>query len=213
MTLSDYLAALRRGWIVILVSFLLVVGAAAALTLRGTDVYSATTQLYVGSASETDEAGSATERADIAGARAASFATVLGGSVALEQVQEEVGGSGDESVSVTSVPETVIIEVAVTSSDPQRAADVAQGYADIAPEVLEGLETGSSGRSAVRVTTVSEPTVPSAPAPQSRTRSLVAAGLLGLGIGVAIVLVRETVRRERAELEARQRSAETAAGS
>lgn len=198
MTLSEYLAALRKGWIIILVTFLLVMAGAVAFVLRGADVYTATTTLYVGSVAEPSEEGEPAESADVAAARALSFATVLGGSVALEQVQEEVGESGDETVSVTALPLTVVIEVRVSSSDPQRAADVAQAYSVVAPEVLEGLETSRSGGSPVRVTTTSEPEVPTEPDAKGGLSTLVAAGVLGLGLGASIVLIRETVRRERA---------------
>lgn len=196
MTLSDYVAALKRGWLIILSAFLLAMACAAVVVVLRPDVYTATTQLYVASVEDENESSS-TDNQDFAGSRVVSYATVLGGNVMADRVDEEVGGSGSESVTVAALADSVILQVSVSGDDAQRVTDVAQAYARTAPSVIEGLEQDSAGRSRVKVTVFDEADVPSAPDAVARVPLIAGAGILGLGLGVSIVLIRETLRRER----------------
>lgn len=203
MTLSEYAAALRRGWIIILVTVAVALVCAGGVVLRKADVYSSTTRLFVASAVSNDKPEELYQRNLIAGSRVASYVSVISGNVVEDRVKEELGDTSlDASVAVAAVPDAVVIQVTASSSDAQRAADVAQAYAKVAPAVIDEIEQVDGGDPQVRLTVIDEAEVPSAPNPVAVLPTLVAAGILGLGLGLTIVVVREILRREREEAEA-----------
>lgn len=214
MTLTDYLAALRRGWRILLVAFLVAMACGTALVVaraQAATTYTTTARLYV----ETVEPASGADAARTPGSdftmnRAASYAGVLGGNVVAAQVADDLGSSGDETVTVTAPVGTVIIDIVVTSGDPDRALDVAQAYVDLAPSVVEGLDQTAGGEPRVELTTVNEPGKPTASPAPSWLPILVAAGVLGLGLGFTIVMVREVLRRERTQARPSERTGRAA---
>lgn len=199
MLLSDYLQALRRGWIIVLVSVLLALAGAAAIALRKTDVYTADTQLFVASAVPTDDPEELYQRNLIAAQRVQSYVSVISGDVVADRVAEELGSDLGASVEVTVVPNTVVLQITTTGADPEQVAEVARAYAEVAPQVIEEVDQVDDSASQVRVTVVDDADVPSAPVPNSPLMLVVAATLLGLGLGFTIVMVREVLRRERAD--------------
>lgn len=199
MTLSEYVDALRRGWMVIVATTVLALAAAAGLTLRHADVYTSSTQLFVSPASVEGDPDLLAQRAAIAAGRVSSYVAVVSGDVVRERVDAAVdGGIGDASVSVVVPLDTVVLSVSVTSADPDHAAAVAAAYADVVPDVVEEIETPDDGDAQVKVTTVDRADVPAAPVPTSVVAGLGAAGILGLGVGMTLAVLREVVRRERA---------------
>lgn len=207
MTLSDYVAALKRGWIILLVTTALALACAGALVLRKPDVYTSSTELFVAPSLAGGNPDLLAQRNAVAAQRVPSYVNVILGDAVSQRVDEAVGGIGDASVSVVALPSTVVLQVTVTSAEAQHAADVAQAYAEVVPGVVEELETVNDAPPQVRVTTIDEADVPSAPGAVSVATPLLAAGILGLGLGFAIVMVREVLRRERVQAK------ETAASS
>lgn len=199
MLLSDYVQAIRRGWVIIVVSVLLALAGAAAVELRKPDVYTASTQLFVASAVPTDDPEELYQRNLIAEQRVGSYVSVISGDVVAGRVAEELGSDLGASVLVSAVPDTVVLQVTTTGSDPERVAEVARAYAEVAPQVIEEVDQVDGSGSQVRVTVVDVADVPSAPAPGSPIMLLIAASILGLGVGITIVIVREVLRRENAE--------------
>jgi succinoglycan biosynthesis transport protein ExoP len=213
VTLSEYVAALRRGWVVILVTVLVALVCAGVVTLRKPDVYSATTRLFVASAVGSEKPEELYQRNLIAASRVASYVAVINGNVVADRVQEELGDeSVDASVSVTALPETVVLEVTATSSTAEGAAEVARAYAAVVPKVIDEIERVGDDPAQVRVTTIDEAEVPSAPVASAVVPTFAAAGILGLGLGLSIVFVRATLRRERDEAEAASATARTGSG-
>lgn len=196
--LSDYIQAARRGWIIILVTMLLALAGAAALTARKADVYTSSTQLLVAAAVQTDDPEELYQRNLVAAQRVTSYVSLAGGDVVADRVAEVLGSDVDASVAVSVIPATVILQVAVSGSDPDRVAEVAGAYAQVLPEVIDEVETVDDMPSQVRVTVVDKADVPSAPDPSSPVMLFLAAGLLGLGVAFTIVMVREVLRREKA---------------
>lgn len=200
MTLSEYVDALKRSWIII-VAFVVVAMAAGAWTVvRQADIYSTNTQLFVAPAS-TDGGNPdlVAQRAAISANRVKSYVAVASGDVVRDQVDEAVGGIGDAGVAVEVPLDTVILSITVTSADADHAAEVATAYADVVAEVIEEIETPADDGSTVKVTVVDKADVPSAAAARSIVPVLGVAGILGLGLGVTIAVLREVLRRERAE--------------
>ncbi len=204
MTLTDYLDALRRGWIIVLATTALALAAASAMVLRPADVYASSTQLLVSPASAEGDPDLATQRAAVAAERMKSYEAVVSGDVVREQVDESVGGIGDASAAAAVPLDTLVLTITVTSADPDHAAEVAAAYGDVVTDVIEEIETPGDGDTQVKVTTVDRADVPTAPTPRTITPILGAAGIVGLGLGATLAVLREVVRRERA-----QRRAET----
>jgi succinoglycan biosynthesis transport protein ExoP len=201
VTLSDYLTAIKRGWIIILTAFVLAMVCATALVLGRSDstVYTVSARLYVETVAAAADTGDPSPNLDFTMNRVASYAAVLGGNVVGEQVSESLGGRDDESVSVSAPVGTVIVEITVTSGKAERAAEVARAYVDIAPSVIEDLDRIRGDQPRVEVTTLDEPGDPVAVPGSSPIPVLAAGAVLGLGLGFTIVMVREVLRRERAE--------------
>lgn len=202
MTLSDYVAALKRGWIIVLVSVVLALTCAGVLAMRKPEVYTSSTELFVAPALAGGNPDLLAQRNSVATQRVPSYVNVILGDAVANRVDEAVQGLGDASVSVVALPSTVVLQVTVTSAQAQHAADVARAYAEVVPEVVQELETVNGAPPQVRITTIDEADVPSSSSKASIVPSLVAGGILGLGLGFAIVMVREVLRRERAQAEA-----------
>jgi capsular polysaccharide biosynthesis protein len=197
VTLSEYVDALRRGWIIIVATTVLILAAGAAHVLRQPDVYTSSTELFVSPDSTGGDPDLVAQRAAIAANRVKSYVPVAQGDVVREQVDEAVDGLGDASVSVVVPLDTVALSIIVTSADPDNAADVATAYAEVVTDVIEEIETPADGEAQVKVTTIDRADVPSAPAPIAVFPVLGAAGIFGLGLGVTLAVLREVVRRER----------------
>lgn len=209
MLLSDYIDALKRGWIILLVATVLAVGCALGLQLRKADTYTASTQLFVAAAVSDRDPEELYQRNLIAAQRTSSYVSLANGSVVADRVSDLLGSDIDVSVTTSRVPETVVLQITATGSDGQRVADVASAYAEALPEVIEEVEAVGAGPEQIRVSIIDEAEVPSSPDPSSTLMPLVAAGVLGLGLGFVIVMVREVLRREKADRLARP---ETSAG-
>ena len=91
---------------------------------------------------------------------------------------------------------TVLLNVAVTDSDPQRALKIAQGFGSVLPEAINRLETPDGGGAALaKLTVVNPPLLPSSPV-APRTEQNVAIGLvLGLVAGIGVALLINTLDR------------------
>lgn len=198
MLLSDYLQALRRGWAIFLVALLVALTAAAVLVARKADVYTSSTQLFVASASPTDDPEKLYESNQIALQRVKSYVALAGGDLVADRASELLGSDLDATVVVSIVPETVIVQVTASGADPEQVAAVAGAYAEVLPAAIDEVEDVGSSPVEVRVTVVDEADVPSAPDASSTLMPFVALGLLGLGVAFAIVMVREVLRRESA---------------
>lgn len=200
MTLSEYVDALKRSWIIVMTVVVIALAVAAGLVVRQADVYVTSTQLFVSPAS-TDEGNPdlLAQRAAIAANRVKSYVAVASGDVVRDQVDEVVGGIGDAGVSVEVPLDTVVLSITVTSADADHAAEVAAAYADVVTDVIEEIETPADGGSTVKLTLVDKADVPSAPTVRAIVPVFLAAGLVGLGLGLTIAVLREVVRRERSQ--------------
>lgn len=197
MTLTEYIAAFKRGWWIVLATFVLAVACVAVVVLRQPDVYSASTQMYVAVEQSPRQPGDPVGGELSAADRVASYVSVVSGSVAEQRVVDELGEDFDSTVLVAAVPATVVLQVLIMDPDPQQAADVAQAYADVVPGLIQEVEKVGDGGPQIRVTTIDNPELPTDPDAVSVAPKLVAAGIVGLGLGATIVVLREVLRRER----------------
>lgn len=198
MLLSDYVAIIRRGWIILLVALTLAMALAAASVVRKADTYTTSTQLFVAAADPGGDPEETYQRNLIAAQRVTSYVSVVSGDVVRTRVGDELGSDVDASVVVTVVPSTVIMSIAVTGAEAERVAEIARAYADVVPDVIDEVEEVDESSPQLRVSVIDEADVPSAPDPAAVLPTFILAAILGLGAGFVIVVAREVLRRERA---------------
>ena len=203
MLLSDYVAALKGGWRIILGILLVAIALSFIPTLRSSPVYVSNTDLFVAASANTNDPEELYQRNAIATQRIASYVTVASGNMVADQVAEKLGGDLDATVVAEAIPATVVIRITATGSDAEQVRDVAAAYADVLPGVIDALEeVGDETAAQVRLTVIDQANLP-APTPRgSFLPNIVLALILGLGLGVVIVVLRETLRREQREARA-----------
>ncbi|RBY75999.1 hypothetical protein DQ238_18390 [Geodermatophilus sp. TF02-6] len=189
MELRDYLAALRRNWAVW-------VGGTVLGVLLGVLVVAVTPPTYQASARVfVSVSPSIPNSAAFVQQRVKSYPDVVVSESVLGPVVRQL--DLDESladlrarISATNPVDTSQVEVAVNGRDPQQAAAVANAVAERLTDVVEDLETPTSGNRPVELTVTDPATAPSAPvAPVAR--DVVGLGLLvGLFLGLAAAVVR-----------------------
>ncbi|MDN4507479.1 polysaccharide biosynthesis tyrosine autokinase [Dietzia maris] len=195
MDLRDLLSVLRARWIVIVAATLIGGLLALGMSLLTPPSYQAKVQFYVTVASG-DSAAAAYQGSLGAQQRVQSYAALVKSTDITQQVVDTVGaGLAPAQVAgqttATADAKTVLLNVAVTNSDPQRALQLAEGFGEVLPEAINRLETPDGGGPALaKLTVVNPPALPTSPiAP--KTEQNVAIGLvLGLlaGIGIALLI-------------------------
>lgn len=190
--LGQYLAALRKRWMLTLV--LMVVGAVGALGLARstTPSYQATAKVFV-SLSSAESPGELVQGSTYIKNVVESYAALANLPVVLDPIIADLGlktnaKSLSPSISADSPLNTNIIDIQATSADPQMAARLANAVASQLSTAVADLSpsSGTTSRQAVTVSVVSPAAVPIF-ASEPRTRFLVATGA-GLGLVLGFVL-------------------------
>jgi receptor protein-tyrosine kinase len=193
MDLRAYLSIARAHWLLILAATLVGGMLGVVFSVLQPRVYTATAQNFV-SISGTDR-GTQVSSSAFALQRVKSYVNVVESEAVLGPVIEQLGlgltpAQLRQSVSAANPPQTVLLNIAATGSDPEQVAAIANAVAAKYAEVVEALETPAGGQPPVKVTPVMPAQVPAAPT-SPRTRVNVALGLLlGFGAGVAAALLR-----------------------
>ncbi|WP_338676841.1 polysaccharide biosynthesis tyrosine autokinase [Streptomyces sp. SCSIO 30461] len=202
MELRIVLRALLRSWPAVIVCALLGVGTAWAVTAFTKPVYQARTQLFVAAQSGGADIAQLQQGNAFSQARVQSYASI----VASRQVTEGVVGmlqldTTPEELAARITAEaplnTVLVNVAVSDTDPTRAARIANAVALRFSEVVERLETPRGDpartRSPVKIGVTETAIPPSAPLSPRPTLNTAMGLLVGLFIGGAIAVLRETL--------------------
>lgn len=197
---QDYIRILRKNWLLITVMALLGVLGGGALAAASTPAYTASTRLYVsvraqeGAASTDLNQGTSFARQAIS-----TYVDVVNSPLVLERAGRELEPQMSAAelaplVSASSPANTVLLEVSVTDTSAQRAADIANAVGEsFARVVAEDLEKPSGGPSLIVVKTIAPASVPGAPS-APRVPLMLAIGLaVGLAIGVGVAVIRTTL--------------------
>lgn len=205
MELQDYLRILRKRWITIVVTMLVVVGLAGLLTALQGKEYTSKTQFFV-SVSGADTTA-LQQGSTFTQERVKSYAQLLKTPRALDPVVKELDDGTEvselaDTINVTTPPETVMLEVSVTDASPDHAQKIATAIGDTFPGVVAEVERpeGSRQASPIKVSLV-EPAAtskqPTSPVPERNLLLGVFLGaLLGLGLAVVRHLLDTTVRTD-----------------
>jgi capsular exopolysaccharide synthesis family protein len=214
LDLQGFLKALARRWPTVVVCLVLAVGAALAVTSLSTPVYEARTQLFVATRTGEDTVD-LNQGQTFSQARVQSYAEIVRTRQVTAPVvkQLRLRSTPEELASrITAVVplKTVLIDITVQDTVPQRAARIANAVAKRFSSVVEKLETpkptvrstrshkGGSDEDAAPVSPVSlgvtqEAIVPTAPASPRPLLNLAAGVLGGLLLAAGLVALRETL--------------------
>ena len=192
--LQDYLRILRKRWLTIVITTLVVVGLAAAATALQTKQYASSTQFFVSvSGADTTQLQ---QGSTFTQERVKSYSELLTTPRALNPVAEELGGGVEASdladkVTVTTPPETVLLQVEVTDTSPEDAQEIATAIGETFPEVVSEIEQPEgNGTSPIKVSMVKEATTDEAPVSPQPLRNLGLGLVLGLLLGFGLAMVR-----------------------
>lgn len=194
MTLRNYLAVIRKGWLIIAVATLLGAALGTAAYLLTPPRYASTVDFYVSTpriAGTSPQAGG-----QFAQGRVDSYILLLSSerlagrviaSTNLEMTPEELASK----VTATAELDTVVVTATVTDESKQRTGQIAQALSEEFGEMVDELDNqGRNADAIVTINVVSGPTVPTQVAP---SRSIyVALGLLaGIALGLLVAFLRE----------------------
>ncbi len=209
MDLRAYLKVLQRRWISILVITLATVAVTTAITLAITPKYTSSTRLFFGvqgAQSGSDLAQGST----FAENQLSSYAQVATSPLVLQPVIEQLGLQTTpvllaQQVSAFAPTDTVIIQVTVTDTSPERSAQIANAIGQQLASVSSDLSPRrQDGSQAVKATVLAPAQVPTDQASPSVLRNIAAGLILGLLLGVAVAILRrllDTKIRNEADLE------------
>ena len=198
MEFRDYLRILRRRWLLVALSTLIVVGAASAYTFTATPVYQSTARLFINAAGDGGETTAGAYQGGLfTQQRVASYAELITTDSLAEAVNDDLGlnltpAELENKVTATVSPQTVVLDVSAQDASPARAQAIAQAYADGMTDLIRRIETPDGQTSPLAQAKIPEPaTLPSAPVSPQPVRNLGLALVLGLLLGVGLAVARE----------------------
>ncbi|RBY94256.1 hypothetical protein DQ244_02640 [Blastococcus sp. TBT05-19] len=192
MELSDYVAAVRRHWVIW-------VGATLTGALAGLLVFAVTPATYSASATVfVSVSPSIPNSASFVQQRVKSYPDIVTSEAVLAPVREELGldvplAELRTRVSATNPADTTQLHVTVSGPDAVEAAAIANEVADLFTDVVETLETPSSGDQPVRLSVVDPAVAPTSPSSPVLLYLLVLGVVAGLFAGLAAAVVRSRV--------------------
>ncbi|WP_241726796.1 polysaccharide biosynthesis tyrosine autokinase [Dietzia sp. SLG310A2-38A2] len=193
--MRDLLSVLRARWIVIVAATLLGGLLALGLSLLTTPIYQSRVQFYVTVAAG-DSAAAAYQGSLGAQQRVQSYAVLVKSTDITQQVVNAAGanltaGQVASKTAATADADTVLLDVAVTDSDPQRALELASGFGEVLPQAINRIETPDGGGPALaKLTVVNPPALPTDPVAPKTEQNVAIGIVLGVlsGIGIAVLI-------------------------
>ena len=196
MELRDYLRILRKKWLLVTVMTALGIGAGFVPVMLMPPTYEANTQLYVSVRSEVGTTGDLMQGNSFAREVVSSYADVVGTSVVLQPVIDELEldttvSELAEKVQASTPEESVLIDIAAEDTDPGQASAIAEAVGEsLKQAVQDRLEPArADGESSISLTTTQQALTDEDPV-SPRAELLLPLGLLvGLfaGLGLAIL--------------------------
>ena len=201
MELRDYIRILRKGWAFIAALTLTGLAMGALASLLATPTYTSATRLFVSVQSqESSTTVDAVQGSSAAQQKVQSYVDVVTSDLVLTPVIDELGLDTTPSalaskISAESPLDTVLINITVTDTDAQRAADTANAVgASLTDVVVNDLEVpAGGGASLVKIATIVPGSVASSPATPRTTVNIALGLVVGLALGLAAAVLRSTL--------------------
>jgi succinoglycan biosynthesis transport protein ExoP len=194
--LKRFVDVLRSYWLVVVVAIGVCMGLAGAFVWSETPTYTARTQLFVSTPSAPDNASLTYQGGLFSQQRVLSYSRIVSSpqvargvlnALHLPMTVEQLQASVHASVPL----DTVLIDVTVENSSPQRAAAIANAIGVQFPRFVSALETPPGReRTPVKVSVTSRADLPTTPSSPRKQLDLAIAALLGLVLGIGIAALR-----------------------
>jgi capsular exopolysaccharide synthesis family protein len=192
---KQFLLVLRRRWLSIVLVFLVGIGTNLGISLTSTRQYESTAKMFLAiNVADATSLRAATRFLDFSAQSYADLAesTDLAEQVILVLDLDTTPGELSGRISSDVIEGTSLIEITVTDTDPTRAQEIAAVVSSEFETYAEGLETPSDGKKtqiAVRVADVAKYNPD--PIEPMTWLNLLAGGLIGLFLGIALAVARE----------------------
>lgn len=199
MDLRSYLRALRRNWWIVLLTTLLCGALAFFVAERTPRQYESSVTFFV--STPTDAAGTAVQADQYAQRRVNSYVQLL----TSDDLARRIVASTDLDLTVTQVseaitasaePETVLLTATVTANSPVLAQQIAGAIGRQFGDMIDALDNrGTPDKPIVQLKVTSGPSLNPMPV-APKTKVIVGLGvLIGLSVGFAVAVFRETLDR------------------
>lgn len=204
MELVDYLRMLRRQWVWVVGSVVVLTALAVVYTMTAPKTYKATADLFVGSTvvgtTPADNA-SALSASNYVFDRVTTYSQFADQAPVLNQVIKTLNlgtTSADLSkqISASVVPDTVIISVSATDASAAQAQKLANATALELGNYIKNLDVAGTV-SSLAPTVTQQANLPSAPDSPNRNLVLALGVLVGLALGLVLASLRDQMRRTR----------------
>ena len=196
MNLQEFVKSLRTRWLTILVTTIIAVLGAAAISLLTTPMYQASTRLFVSTA-----AGSSLsdmyQGNRFSQERVVSYAQLLMGQTLAQRTIDKLGlkmsaSELQENIKASAKLDTVLIDVQVMDSSPVRARDIANTLSDEFVSMIRDLETPEGGTKAdARVVVEQRASIPESPVVPNTLQNVGIGLVLGVVLGVGLAVMRD----------------------
>jgi capsular exopolysaccharide synthesis family protein len=201
VSIAQYVRLLRLHWLIVIGSIVLGGAAAATYSRLSAPVYRAQAQLFVSTTSPGNKVSDLTQGGAFTQKRVKSYADLLTSPRVLEPViqQLRLPTTPDDlarQLVVTNPLDTVLLDISVDDTSPQRASDIANAVTQRFPELVAELETPAGGTESPVKISVTQDAVTSTTPVSPRVPLNILLGLLaGAGAGVLGALAREGLDR------------------
>lgn len=194
MSLRDYLKAVRKYWMLVVLLTILGTLAATALTLRTAPKYRSTVTFFV--SSQTSSSQTPLQADQFAQRRINSYAGVLQSDkmanliikkANLSLTSAQVAGE----ITATTDTNTVLLTATVIDSSADRALSISNAIASELNGVVNQLDNPGSTTSTTVLNVISGPTLNPTPVSPNKSLNIGLGLLLGLALGTAAAIVRE----------------------
>lgn len=199
MDFKQFLLVLRRRWRSALAVFLISMGAATGLTLAITPQYESTSKVFL--AVDVTNATDPYAVSYFLNTRGQSYADLARSSELAERVIDVLDldmtpAELSSNISAEVLEETSVITITVKDTDPRRAQTIARVVTAEFRTFTEEIETGGDRNgSQISMLVIGQAEYNPVPVAPRTALNLVAGGLIGLLLGVALALTREVLDR------------------
>ena len=197
MDLRDFYRLILRNLLIVLLSTLLGVSVAGAITFLTTPLYESKIQLFVSTQSGQADLSALIQGSSFSQQRVKSYAQIINSPTVLEPVIERLNLSitaekFSKRVKASAPLDTVLINVTALDESPILAARIADAIGENFSEYVNQLELAeSNGQPPIKVSLVKRALVPSKPSTPRVELNLLLGILLGFGLGIGISILRQ----------------------
>jgi capsular exopolysaccharide synthesis family protein len=194
----DYIRAIRKGWVFIVILALLGVALSALYSILQTPEYQSTAKVFV-SVQSTGSISDLTQGGNFLQNQVKSYADVVNTPVVLQPVIDslDLDVTVDElaaMVTSSSPVDTVIVEITVSNENPDGAAQIANAVAtSFESAVGELVPTNADGITPVKITVLQGASVPEGPSSPNVPLYIAVGAITGLVLGLGLAITRHVL--------------------